>query len=232
MALPRVATRDEWTASPQGAAHRGEGDDAARDALNTKRRLLPMGEGRQARTRSRAPMAPSACSTCSTAGGQLIVQHFMFDPSWDEGCPSCTAGSDEISDGLQTHLNAQRHELRSSSRGHRSRSSRSTRRNGAGGSRGTRRSAPTSTMTSTSRSTRRVAPVEFNFRDADELEATGMGWDARRFVRAARLQHVPARRRTGSSTPTRSTAAAPSRSAGRTTSSTSPPSAARRIGGA
>jgi predicted dithiol-disulfide oxidoreductase (DUF899 family) len=35
---------------------------------------------------------------------QLIVQHFMFDPSWDEGCPSCTAGSDEMSDGLRAHL--------------------------------------------------------------------------------------------------------------------------------
>jgi predicted dithiol-disulfide oxidoreductase (DUF899 family) len=22
--------------------------------------------------------------------GQLIVQHFMFDPAWDEGCPVCS----------------------------------------------------------------------------------------------------------------------------------------------
>jgi predicted dithiol-disulfide oxidoreductase (DUF899 family) len=35
---------------------------------------------------------------------QLIVRHFMFDPSWDEGCPSCSAGADEISDGLLQHL--------------------------------------------------------------------------------------------------------------------------------
>ena len=27
---------------------------------------------------------------------QLIVGHFMFDPSWDDGCPSCSAGADEI----------------------------------------------------------------------------------------------------------------------------------------
>ena len=27
---------------------------------------------------------------------QLIVQHFMFDPSWDDGCPSCSAGAAEI----------------------------------------------------------------------------------------------------------------------------------------
>ena len=30
----------------------------------------------------------------------------MFDPSWDDGCPSCTAGADEISDGLLEHLHA------------------------------------------------------------------------------------------------------------------------------
>jgi predicted dithiol-disulfide oxidoreductase (DUF899 family) len=42
---------------------------------------------------------------------QLIVQHFMFDPSWDEGCPSCTAGSDEISAGLLRHLRARQTNL-------------------------------------------------------------------------------------------------------------------------
>ena len=35
---------------------------------------------------------------------QLIVYHFMFDPSWDDGCPSCTAGTDELSDGFFEHL--------------------------------------------------------------------------------------------------------------------------------
>jgi predicted dithiol-disulfide oxidoreductase (DUF899 family) len=35
---------------------------------------------------------------------QLIVGHFMFDPSWDDGCPSCSAGADEVSEGLQEHL--------------------------------------------------------------------------------------------------------------------------------
>src|SRR5262249_4663635 len=35
---------------------------------------------------------------------QLIIYHFMFDPSWDEGCPSCTAGTDELSPGFLRHL--------------------------------------------------------------------------------------------------------------------------------
>jgi len=37
---------------------------------------------------------------------QLIVQHFMFDPSWEDGCPSCSAAADEISAGLLEHLHA------------------------------------------------------------------------------------------------------------------------------
>jgi predicted dithiol-disulfide oxidoreductase (DUF899 family) len=35
---------------------------------------------------------------------QLMVNHFMFGPTWDEGCPSCSAGADEFSNGLFEHL--------------------------------------------------------------------------------------------------------------------------------
>jgi hypothetical protein len=37
---------------------------------------------------------------------QLIIQHFMFGPDWDAGCPSCSASADEISAGLLKHLHA------------------------------------------------------------------------------------------------------------------------------
>ncbi|MEA2704525.1 MAG: hypothetical protein QOD63_2470 [Actinomycetota bacterium] len=30
----------------------------------------------------------------------------MFDPSWEDGCPSCSAGADEMSEGLLAHLHA------------------------------------------------------------------------------------------------------------------------------
>ncbi len=35
---------------------------------------------------------------------QLIVQHFMFDPAWDEGCPVCSFLADSI--GPLAHLQA------------------------------------------------------------------------------------------------------------------------------
>jgi predicted dithiol-disulfide oxidoreductase (DUF899 family) len=35
---------------------------------------------------------------------QLIVQHFMFDPAWDEGCPVCSYQADSV--GHLAHLHA------------------------------------------------------------------------------------------------------------------------------
>ena len=39
---------------------------------------------------------------------QMIVYHFMFDPDWDEGCPSCSS----VADGFdETHLHLQNHDV-------------------------------------------------------------------------------------------------------------------------
>ncbi len=35
---------------------------------------------------------------------QLVIYHFMFDPEWEDACPSCTAGIDELSAGFLEHL--------------------------------------------------------------------------------------------------------------------------------
>jgi predicted dithiol-disulfide oxidoreductase (DUF899 family) len=37
---------------------------------------------------------------------KLIVQHFMFAPDWEEGCPGCSFGAD-ASQGMLTHLETQ-----------------------------------------------------------------------------------------------------------------------------
>jgi predicted dithiol-disulfide oxidoreductase (DUF899 family) len=36
--------------------------------------------------------------------GQLMIYHFMFDPAWDEGCPSCSFLVDSV--GHLAHLHA------------------------------------------------------------------------------------------------------------------------------
>lgn len=35
---------------------------------------------------------------------QLIVYHFMYDPNWDAGCPSCSFWADNFN-GIVVHLN-------------------------------------------------------------------------------------------------------------------------------
>ena len=103
MSLPEIASREEWRAARIRLLADEKALTRARDALNTQRRLLPMVEIEKD-YRFEGPNGPSSLLDAFEGRRQLIVQHFMFDPSWDEGCPSCTAGADEISDGLLAHL--------------------------------------------------------------------------------------------------------------------------------
>ena len=107
---------------------------------------------------------------------QLIVQHFMFDPSWDDGCPSCTAAADEISDGLLAHLHARETTFVVISRAPLEKLERLQ-----GPQRGwtfpwysSYGSAFNYDFHVTIDAS--VAPVMFNFRTLDELEAHGLGW--------------------------------------------------------
>jgi predicted dithiol-disulfide oxidoreductase (DUF899 family) len=77
----------------------------ARDVLNTKRRELPMVEVEKDYVFEGGDGKASLLDLFD-GRRQLIVGHFMFDPNWDEGCPSCSAGADKISDGLLKHLHA------------------------------------------------------------------------------------------------------------------------------
>src|SRR3954468_1560676 len=105
MSLPRVASRDEWLNARTELLADEKAMTRARDELNTKRRELPMVkvdkeyvfEGRDAK---------ATLLDLFEGRQQLVVVHFMFDPSWEDGCPSCTAGADEVSPGLMDHLHA------------------------------------------------------------------------------------------------------------------------------
>ena len=35
---------------------------------------------------------------------QLIVQHVMFGPDWEQPCPGCSSAMDELSQGVLDHL--------------------------------------------------------------------------------------------------------------------------------
>jgi predicted dithiol-disulfide oxidoreductase (DUF899 family) len=103
MNLPRIASRDEWLAARKQLLSREKEATRARDALNAERRKLPMVEVDKEYV-FEGPDGKMSLLDLFEGRRQLIVYHFMFDPSWDEGCPSCSFLADSI--GHLSHLHA------------------------------------------------------------------------------------------------------------------------------
>jgi predicted dithiol-disulfide oxidoreductase (DUF899 family) len=103
MTLPRIAPRDEWTAARIELLEEEKAMTRQRDALNAARRELPMVEVTDDYAFD-GPAGRIGLLDIFEGRKQLIIYHFMFDPEWDDGCPSCTAGTDEISAGFLEHL--------------------------------------------------------------------------------------------------------------------------------
>ena len=103
MSLPDVVPREEWRQARTELLAREKEMTRARDALNAERRSLPMVEIEKD-YEFEGPQGKLSLLDLFEGRRQLIVRHFMFDPEWEDGCPSCTAGVDEFSEGLMEHL--------------------------------------------------------------------------------------------------------------------------------
>src|SRR5262249_49009076 len=103
MTLPTISTRDEWLAARTELLAKEKALTKARDALNVERRNLPMVEVTEAYEFDGAAGRVGLLDLFE-GRRQLIVYHFMFHPDWEEGCPSCTAGVDEVASGFLDHL--------------------------------------------------------------------------------------------------------------------------------
>src|SRR4029077_5470262 len=106
---------------------------------------------------------------------QLVVQHFMFDPSWDDGCPSCTAGADENAPKMREHLAVRDTTFAVISRAPIEKIERYRKDRGWTfrwvSSFGSDFNYDFQATVDAS-----VRPPEYNFRTMPELEAHGMGW--------------------------------------------------------
>jgi predicted dithiol-disulfide oxidoreductase (DUF899 family) len=174
MSLPRITSRDEWLQARKKLLAEEKALTRARDALSTKRRELPMVEIEKDYV-FEGPDGTVSLLDLFDGRRQLIVQHFMFDPSWDDGCPSCSASADEISDGLLQHLHARDTTFVVVSRAPLAKIERYKASKGWTfpwySSFGSDFNYDFHVTLDAS-----VAPVEYNFRDAEELQATGAGW--------------------------------------------------------
>jgi predicted dithiol-disulfide oxidoreductase (DUF899 family) len=103
MSLPEVVSREQWLTARRDLLAREKEQTRQRDELNTARRNLPMVEV-DTTYLFEGPQGRVTLLDLFEGRQQLIIYHFMFDPTWDEGCSSCTAGTDELSDGFLAHL--------------------------------------------------------------------------------------------------------------------------------
>ena len=103
MNLPEIATREQWDAARKELLRREKELTRLRDALNADRRRLPMVRVDK-EYEFEGPQGATGLAGMFDGHRQLIVHHFMFDPEWVDGCPSCTAQADELSQGELEHL--------------------------------------------------------------------------------------------------------------------------------
>ena len=103
MSLPKIAARAEWLRARKELLDKEKDLTRRRDSLNTARRELPMVEVEKEYVFDGSD-GPVRLIDMFEGRRQLIIYHFMFDPEWDDGCPSCTAGTDELSAGFFEHL--------------------------------------------------------------------------------------------------------------------------------
>jgi predicted dithiol-disulfide oxidoreductase (DUF899 family) len=103
MTLPNVSNRNEWLVARKELLEKEKELTRRRDALNIDRRNLPMVEIEKGYEFA-GPDGIVGLVDIFEGRAQLIIYHFMFHPEWEDGCPSCTAGTDEISPGFLEHL--------------------------------------------------------------------------------------------------------------------------------
>lgn len=105
MDRPQVVTKDEWLAARRELLVREKELTLALDRLNADRRRLPVVRVEKD-YRFTGPDGEVGLLDLFDGRRQLVLQHFMFDPSWDQGCRSCSAMADDLSEGARAHLAA------------------------------------------------------------------------------------------------------------------------------
>lgn len=97
-----VVPHAEWLARRHALLAREKELTRLQDEIARERRALPWKRLDKAYTFD-TPEGPRRLADLFEGRGQLIVQHFMLGPGWEEGCPSCSYMADHT-DGAIPHL--------------------------------------------------------------------------------------------------------------------------------
>jgi predicted dithiol-disulfide oxidoreductase (DUF899 family) len=103
MNLPRIVSRDEWTRARVELLEQEKALTKARDALSAQRRQLPMVEVTEDYRFTAADGSEKTLRDLFEGRHQLIVDHYMFDPDWEDGCMSCAGRVDQFGNTAHLH---------------------------------------------------------------------------------------------------------------------------------
>jgi predicted dithiol-disulfide oxidoreductase (DUF899 family) len=98
----KVVSENQWIEARRAFLAKEKEFTRLRDELSKERRALPW----LAVTKAYAFDGPKGSATLPDlfdGRSQLVVYHFMFDPSWEAGCPICSFWADNF-DGVVQHL--------------------------------------------------------------------------------------------------------------------------------
>ena len=100
----KVVSHEKWLAARKALLKKEKAFSRLRDQLSADRRMLPW-EKVAKRYAFQGPGGKKALSELFAGKSQLIVYHFMFDPSWKEGCKICSFWADNFERNV-VHLKA------------------------------------------------------------------------------------------------------------------------------
>jgi predicted dithiol-disulfide oxidoreductase (DUF899 family) len=100
---PQVVSAAEWLTARKELLAAEEEALRALQQIATRRRQMPAVRIEKDYV-FEGPQGKASLLDLFEGRTQLIVQHFMFDPAWDEGCPVCSLQADTV--GTLAHLHA------------------------------------------------------------------------------------------------------------------------------
>jgi len=100
--MHKIVSNEEWLAARKGFLAKEKEFTRLREELARQRRELPWVKVEKTYVFD-GPNGKESLSDLFAGRGQLVVDHFMFGPDWQEGCPSCSFWADTY-DGAAVHL--------------------------------------------------------------------------------------------------------------------------------
>jgi predicted dithiol-disulfide oxidoreductase (DUF899 family) len=102
MSLPHVVSEADWIAARKQLQTAEEEAVRALERIASQRREMPA-VAIEKEYVFEGPRGKASLLDLFEGRTQLIMQHFMFDPAWDEGCPVCSYQADSVGDLAHLH---------------------------------------------------------------------------------------------------------------------------------